>query len=297
MLISLGKGWSMSCLVCVHLYVQNMADFAEINAVYRTYFGINPPARVCVQAQLPKDVAVQIDCYGNHDIKSRQTMHVQGLSHWAPANIGPYSQCVKVKNRLYVAGQIPLVPGSMKILKQGIQAEAKLALQHVSRVLDAMHPECTIADTSHVVCYVTHPQYVEAVRLEWIKYLSNYYVDMCNTFKSPYTAESFTFQNLSPEALGHHGIELVMERKDSYFFPGVVGIICSGTKVIFTYLELTQAHYEKIQMKGEKDGMSLKSHISYTRPYDFMDVQDRKELLQPLTWLGYLQSAGYSVYK
>ena len=23
-------------------------------------------------------------------------MHVQGISHWAPANIGPYSQAVKV---------------------------------------------------------------------------------------------------------------------------------------------------------------------------------------------------------
>lgn len=24
------------------------------------------------------------------------TMHVQGVSHWAPANIGPYSQAVRV---------------------------------------------------------------------------------------------------------------------------------------------------------------------------------------------------------
>ena len=26
----------------------------------------------------------------------RSTMHVQSISHWAPANIGPYSQAVKV---------------------------------------------------------------------------------------------------------------------------------------------------------------------------------------------------------
>ena len=25
------------------------------------------------------------------------TMHVQSLSHWAPANIGPYSQAVRVR--------------------------------------------------------------------------------------------------------------------------------------------------------------------------------------------------------
>lgn len=24
-------------------------------------------------------------------------MHVQGISHWAPANIGPYSQAIKVQ--------------------------------------------------------------------------------------------------------------------------------------------------------------------------------------------------------
>ena len=26
------------------------------------------------------------------------TMHVQSLSHWAPANIGPYSQAVRVSS-------------------------------------------------------------------------------------------------------------------------------------------------------------------------------------------------------
>ena len=43
---------------------------------------------------------MKMDCYGcrNHD--NRQTMHVQGLSHWAPANIGPYSQAVKVREQL-----------------------------------------------------------------------------------------------------------------------------------------------------------------------------------------------------
>ena len=34
-----------SHLVAVHLYVKRMADFARINAVYKTYFGINPPVR------------------------------------------------------------------------------------------------------------------------------------------------------------------------------------------------------------------------------------------------------------
>ena len=42
---SCGPGWDMSCLVLVHLFVKNMKDFAKINSVYKTFFGINPAAR------------------------------------------------------------------------------------------------------------------------------------------------------------------------------------------------------------------------------------------------------------
>ena len=38
-------------------------------------------------------------------------MHVQGISHWAPANIGPYSQCTTAGTLLHVSGQIALIPG------------------------------------------------------------------------------------------------------------------------------------------------------------------------------------------
>ena len=31
-------------------------------------------------------------------------MHVQSISHWAPANIGPYSQAVKVMGRRKMVG-------------------------------------------------------------------------------------------------------------------------------------------------------------------------------------------------
>lgn len=49
----------------------------------------------------------------------RHTMHVQTVSHWAPANIGPYSQAVRVGDVIYVAGQIALVPGSMQLVEGG----------------------------------------------------------------------------------------------------------------------------------------------------------------------------------
>lgn len=40
-----GRGWKMKDIILVHLYVRSMADFAALNAVYKTHFGINPPAR------------------------------------------------------------------------------------------------------------------------------------------------------------------------------------------------------------------------------------------------------------
>ena len=42
-------------------------------------------------------------------------MHVQSFSHWAPANIGPYSQAVQIGDALFLAGQIGLVPGIMQL--------------------------------------------------------------------------------------------------------------------------------------------------------------------------------------
>lgn len=39
------NGWTLADVVLVHLYVASMDDFAPLNAVYKTHFGANPPAR------------------------------------------------------------------------------------------------------------------------------------------------------------------------------------------------------------------------------------------------------------
>ncbi|XP_062580871.1 uncharacterized protein LOC134242764 [Saccostrea cucullata] len=166
------NGCGMSCVAMVHLYVQDMAMFGEVNSVYKTYFGINPPARICVQADLPPNAALQIDCYCNKDVNARQTMHVQGLSHWAPANIGPYSQCVKVKDKLYMAGQIAMCPANLSIISGGIVPQARLSLRHVHRILDAMH--CGMDTLNMVICYVTNIDYVQSARKELETYKLRY---------------------------------------------------------------------------------------------------------------------------
>ncbi|TNN33523.1 Diphthine--ammonia ligase [Liparis tanakae] len=102
------RGWSMKDIVLVHLYVTSMEDFVALNAVYKEHFGVNPPARVCVQAPLPAGRLLQVDCLlqdwsappEEGCFHQREALHVQSLSHWAPANIGPYSQALRDSVRL-----------------------------------------------------------------------------------------------------------------------------------------------------------------------------------------------------
>ena len=63
------------------------------------------------------------------------TMHVQSISHWAPANIGPYSQANMIDGILHIAGQIGLIPGSME-LPDSLLNQAKLSMRHLLRILE-----------------------------------------------------------------------------------------------------------------------------------------------------------------
>lgn len=45
------------------VFLQNMGDFAAMNAVYATYFPYDPPARSTVEvAKLPRNALVEIEC-------------------------------------------------------------------------------------------------------------------------------------------------------------------------------------------------------------------------------------------
>ena len=36
----------------------------------------------------------------------KETLHVQSISYWAAANIGPYAQATTIKEDVFIAGQI-----------------------------------------------------------------------------------------------------------------------------------------------------------------------------------------------
>lgn len=55
----------------------------------------------------------------------------------APAAIGTYSQAVKIKNTVYLSGQIPLDPETMEMQQQDFITEATRVFDNVSAVCEA----------------------------------------------------------------------------------------------------------------------------------------------------------------
>ncbi|KAM8834248.1 diphthine--ammonia ligase [Synchiropus picturatus] len=167
------RGLTMKDIVLVHLYVRRMDDFARLNSVYKKHFGSNPPARVCVQVPLPPGQLLRMDCLiqrwteKDDSFHRREAMHVQSLSHWAPANIGPYSQAVRVDDSVFCAGQIALVPCSMQLVKAGTRTQARLCFSYVQKVLQAMMGELTLAHVVQAHCYATRLRDVSVIQAVW----------------------------------------------------------------------------------------------------------------------------------
>jgi 2-iminobutanoate/2-iminopropanoate deaminase len=56
-------GMTIDNVVKCSIFLKDLNDFAEMNAVYGSYFGDVPPARETVQvAKLPLDVPIEISC-------------------------------------------------------------------------------------------------------------------------------------------------------------------------------------------------------------------------------------------
>ncbi|KAH9977937.1 hypothetical protein BGW80DRAFT_1435618 [Lactifluus volemus] len=132
---------SLSHIANMNIFISSMEDFASINVVYASYFGVSPPARACVSVDLPYPLRVMLDCvaYSEQKASDRQALHVQGLSYWAPANIGPYSQAIIVDERVFVSGQIGLIPCSLTMPSpQSLSTEIPLVSQHADRIVKAL---------------------------------------------------------------------------------------------------------------------------------------------------------------
>ncbi|KAI0081690.1 hypothetical protein K474DRAFT_1130183 [Panus rudis PR-1116 ss-1] len=129
----------------INIFLSSMDLFAQVNAIYGTFFGSSPPARACVAIDLPPPNRVKLDviAFAEESPRDRQALHVQGLSYWAPANIGPYSQAVMIKDQnIFISGQIGLIPSSLTLPSpQSLATETALSCQHVERVTRALRDQ------------------------------------------------------------------------------------------------------------------------------------------------------------
>ncbi|CAI5745935.1 unnamed protein product [Peronospora destructor] len=138
--------------VCfVHLYVRDIAAFAQLNAEYVRQLGQNlPPSRTCVEVKALGDVpaSVLLDCFalrGSGEQKlqplrvRRDVLHVKSLSAWAPCCIGPYSQAnVLHRALILLAGQIALHPQTMDLVPGDHVAQTAQCFRNACRVLEAL---------------------------------------------------------------------------------------------------------------------------------------------------------------
>ncbi|KAJ3190557.1 ATP binding domain 4, partial [Irineochytrium annulatum] len=162
-------------VVKMHVYVRSMSSFGAMNKVYGTFFSLNPATRVTVEVPLAQEVQFQVGCLAVRPdvspILRRDSMHVQGISYWAPANIGPYSQAVKVFDHLFVAGQIGLVPNTMTMPVgasdlDSCRLEIETSLTSLEAIARAQG--CTIrGDAALCVCYVAKVDYMGLAKAYW----------------------------------------------------------------------------------------------------------------------------------
>lgn len=167
-------------IISTTVLLRHLSDFAAVNTVYgERVKDVNPPARVtiCCGDDLPKDVLVSVSFTLTRKTSARTTgLHVQSISYWAPANIGPYSQAINVPASVYgeceeqiayVAGQIPLVPSSMQLLEGNFLDQAILSLQHLWRV-----GQCVGVDWwTHGVVYLADAEIREVRRRAKVAWL------------------------------------------------------------------------------------------------------------------------------
>ncbi|KIY74101.1 hypothetical protein CYLTODRAFT_364437, partial [Cylindrobasidium torrendii FP15055 ss-10] len=133
-------GFDFTHCVNINVYLSSMDLFAEVNTIYTSYFGTSPPARACIAVDLPEEYGnrIKMDCI-SYNGPDRHALHVQGLSYWAPANIGPYSQAILSEERLFVSGQIGMIPKDLSLPEpRSIKQETMLCTQHADRIVDAI---------------------------------------------------------------------------------------------------------------------------------------------------------------
>uniref|UniRef100_A0A0G4HH80 Diphthine--ammonia ligase n=1 Tax=Chromera velia CCMP2878 TaxID=1169474 RepID=A0A0G4HH80_9ALVE len=114
----------MLSVIACEIQVRDMSNFVKLNKLYSSLFRPIPgfPSRSCIQTPLPEGISLRLRLILQTDLGKggggggagrRQHLHVQSISTWAAACVGPYSQAVRCRNLLLLSGVIGLVPHRM----------------------------------------------------------------------------------------------------------------------------------------------------------------------------------------
>jgi reactive intermediate/imine deaminase len=115
----------------------------------------------------------------------------------APAAIGTYSQAVKMGTTVYMSGQIPLDPATMKLVDGGIDAEITRVFENLKAVATAAGG--TLDDAVKVTVFLT--DLANFTRVNEI---------MATYFKLPYPARAAVGVAALPRG-AHVEIEAILE--------------------------------------------------------------------------------------
>ncbi len=85
----------------------------------------------------------------NAEEKKHEAIHTDA----APDAIGTYSQAIKVGNTVYLSGQIPLVPETMKVLDADMAAKIRLVFDNLQAV--AMAAGGNLVDIAKLNIFLT----------------------------------------------------------------------------------------------------------------------------------------------
>jgi reactive intermediate/imine deaminase len=127
-------GSQMSQVASVTVYLKNVADFAAMNDVYRTYWPADPPVRTTIIANLVMPEAlVEISMVALRSGTERQVMHPAG---WLKAT-NPYSYGIKSGNTLFLAGLISRNGKDNSPVAGDMTAQTRTVLENAGEILRA----------------------------------------------------------------------------------------------------------------------------------------------------------------
>lgn len=127
-------GSSMANAASVYVYLKHAGDFEAMNAVYRTYWPKDPPARTTVITNLANpDALVEIGMIALPSGADRQVVHPANWNR-SPS---PYSYGIKSGNTLFLAGLVARDTARNEPAGGDIAKQTRLTLDNAAEVLKA----------------------------------------------------------------------------------------------------------------------------------------------------------------